>query len=83
MRAKMGGTPANLPGQEASLWGQLSQVPRWGSHSAGIRNPGGMAGRRDRGTVPAVDATFVRPAFSLSLRPAVLLPRFFNPGTVG
>ena len=37
MVAKIPGTGPNLPGQEASLWGQLSQVPRWGSHSAGIR----------------------------------------------
>ena len=37
--AKMAGTPSNLPGQEASLCGQLSQVPRWGSHSAGMRKP--------------------------------------------
>ena len=34
MRAKIRGTGSNFPGQEASLWGQLSQVPRWGSHSA-------------------------------------------------
>src|SRR3954464_3366462 len=37
--ANIRGTGPNLPGQEFSLWGQLSQVPRWGSHSAGIRYP--------------------------------------------
>ena len=37
MRAKMPGTGSNLPGQEASLCGQLSQVPRCGAHSAGMR----------------------------------------------
>jgi hypothetical protein len=37
MVAKIPGTGPNLPGQDASLWGQLSQVPRWGSHSAGSR----------------------------------------------
>ena len=37
MAAKIPGTGPNLPGQDASLWGQLSQVPRCGSHSAGMR----------------------------------------------
>ena len=36
MVAKMPGTGTNLPGHEACLCGQLSQVPRWGSHSAGM-----------------------------------------------
>jgi hypothetical protein len=39
MRAKIPGTGPNFPGQEASLWGQLSHVPRCGSHSAGMRKP--------------------------------------------
>jgi hypothetical protein len=37
MEAKIRGTGPNFPGHEASLCGQLNQVPRWGAHSAGMR----------------------------------------------
>lgn len=32
-----GSTVSNLPGQLSRLWGQDSQVPAWGDHSAGMR----------------------------------------------
>ena len=34
-----GSTVSNLPGQVSRLWGQDSQVPAWGDHSAGMRYP--------------------------------------------
>ena len=37
LRRRSPGTGSNLPGQELRLCGQVSQVPRCGSHSAGKR----------------------------------------------
>src|ERR1019366_6693167 len=59
--ATMPGTGAKLPGHDASLCGQESQVPRCRAHSAGMRNPRAAGVCRSvkvalRETVVGVDA---------------------------